>query len=53
MKECKFYNDGKCEYFAYSGTDLRTTRKRCCMRIVKPVTECFYYQPEIGKEVEG
>lgn len=52
MKECIFDNNGKCEYFDYSRLDLRTLQKRCCMRIVKPLTECFYYQPKIGKEVE-
>lgn len=46
MKECKFYADGKCEYFSSSVTELRTLPKRCCMRIVKPLTECFYYQPK-------
>lgn len=25
----------------------RILYRRCCMRIVKPVTECFYYQPKI------
>lgn len=43
--DCKFYNAGKCEVFAESRTELRTLPKRCCMRIVKPVAECFYYQP--------
>lgn len=46
MKECRFYVDGKCEYFACSSTELRTLSKRCCMQIVKPLTECFYYQPK-------
>lgn len=53
MKECRFYNNGKCEYFDYSSPDLRTIQKLCCMRIVKPLTECFYYQPKIAKEVNN
>lgn len=52
MIECRFHNNGKCECFEYSSSDLRTMPKRCCMRIVKPAMECFYYQPKIGKEVE-
>ena len=54
MTNCKFYSNGDCTYFAEArnGNDLRTTKKRCCMRIVKPQIKCFNYQPKIGKEVK-
>lgn len=52
MSECKFYNNGKCEYFAEARHESRIPSRRCCMRIVKPLTECFYYQPKDGKEEE-
>lgn len=45
MKECRFYDYGKCGFWGFT--------KRCCMQIVKPQIECFYYQPKIGKEVES
>ena len=44
VTECKFYNNGRCEYFSEAANDLRVLSRRCCMRIVKPLTECFYYQ---------
>ena len=48
MTNCKFYSNGDCTYFAEArnGNDLRTRPKRCCMRIVKPQIECFYFQPK-------
>lgn len=39
--ECKYYKDGGCEH--------HLPYHRCCMRIVKPMTECFYYQPKEKK----
>lgn len=45
-EECKFYNKGKCEYFAEARAELCIFNRRCCMHIVKPLTECFYYQPK-------
>lgn len=40
MKECKFFDNGKCCYWGI------LPYNRCCMRIVKPMIECFYYQPK-------
>lgn len=49
VTECKFYNNGECEYFSEAANDLRVLSHRCCMRIVKPLTQCFYYQPKEKK----
>lgn len=46
MNECRFYINGRCEYFTEARAGSRIFSRRCCMRIVKPVTECFYYQPK-------
>lgn len=40
--ECRHYKNGWCEY--------HLPYHRCCMRIVKPMTECFYYQPKEKKD---
>lgn len=41
-RECKYYNKGECEYFGFP--------KRCCMRIIMPPTECFYFTPKTDKK---
>lgn len=53
VTECKFYNNGKCEYFAEAPNELRIISRRCCMRIVKPMMECFYYQTKEKKDNEN
>lgn len=41
-QKCKHYNKGNCEYFGFP--------KRCCMKIVKPPSECFYFTPKTDKK---
>ena len=43
-QECKHYADGKCGYQSV------IDRHACCMRIVKPMTECFYFTPKTEKQ---
>lgn len=38
--KCKYYTNGKCGY------QSSINRHACCMRIVKPMTECFYFTPK-------
>ena len=53
VTECKFYNNGKCEYFSEARNESRIISRRCCMRIVKPMMECFYYQTKEKKDNEN
>lgn len=39
-RECEYYGNGMCSYQSSSN------RHACCLRIVKPVTECFYFTPK-------
>nr|DAZ02850.1 MAG TPA: hypothetical protein [Caudoviricetes sp.] len=41
-KDCKHYQNGQC--------DIMTPRHKCCMRVVKPMTECFYFTPKTEKQ---
>lgn len=52
-EECLFYKQGKCVYFCDVPNDYFVPLRRCCMRIVKPMTECFYYQPKEKKDNES
>lgn len=38
LRDCKYYSQGKCNTFGF--------QKRCCMQIIKPPTECFYFTPK-------
>ncbi len=53
VTECKFYNKGRCEYFSEARNESRILSRRCCMHIVKPMMECFYYQPKQKKDDKG
>lgn len=43
-QECEHYRNGRCYI------DNPEPPHLCCMRIIKPVAECFYFIPKTEKE---